>query len=430
MRTLFIDCGMGAAGDMLMGALLSLIPDKDAFIENLNQIGIPDVQISYRTDCKCGITGLHVSVKARGVEEESVDVHEHQHQHHHQEQEMDEQIHTEESSHHHHETVHEHSHHHHASMAYIQEIISGLKVSDKVKTDVSVVYQLIAHAEAKVHGKEITEIHFHEVGMMDALADITGCAMLMEMLDVWKVVVSPVNVGYGKVKCAHGILPVPAPATIELLSDIPCYAGRFEGELCTPTGAALLAYYGTDYAQMPNMRIKGTGYGTGKKEFEAANVVRVVIGETDSETDTVIELCCNLDDMTGEEIGYVMELLLKNGALDVFTTPIGMKKSRPGQMLSVLCKQEQRSKVAEILLKHTTTIGLREYRCNRMILNRREEAFESSFGTVHVKKSTGFGVTKEKMEYEDIKSIADREGLSLQEVKAMIQQEMYHKEEC
>lgn len=430
MRTLFIDCGMGAAGDMLMGALLSLIPDKDAFIENLNQIGIPDVQISYRTDCKCGITGLHVSVKARGVEEESVDVHEHQHQHHHHEQEMDEQIHTEESSHHHHETVHEHSHHHHASMAYIQEIISGLKVSDKVKTDVSVVYQLIAHAEAKVHGKEITEIHFHEVGMMDALADITGCAMLMEMLDVWKVVVSPVNVGYGKVKCAHGILPVPAPATIELLSDIPCYAGRFEGELCTPTGAALLAYYGTDYAQMPNMRIKGTGYGTGKKEFEAANVVRVVIGETDSETDTVIELCCNLDDMTGEEIGYVMELLLKNGALDVFTTPIGMKKSRPGQMLSVLCKQEQRSKVAEILLKHTTTIGLREYRCNRMILNRREEAFESSFGTVHVKKSTGFGVTKEKMEYEDIKSIADREGLSLQEVKAMIQQEMYHKEEC
>lgn len=418
MRTLFLDCGMGAAGDMLMGALLSLIPDKDEFIQKMNQIGIPNVQISYRSDCKCGVTGLHVSVKVDGVEEESIDVHSHSH-------EKEENIHKQEHTNHHHEE----KEHHHAGMHQIQHIINGLEVSDKVKTDVSVIYQLIANAEAKVHGKEVTEVHFHEVGMMDALADITGCAMLMEKLDVWNVVVSPVNVGYGKVKCAHGILPVPAPATIELLSDIPCYAGRFEGELCTPTGAALLAYYGTDYAQMPVMRICGTGYGTGNKDFEAANVVRAVIGETAQETDKVLELCCNLDDMTGEEIGYVMELLQQNGALDVYTSAIGMKKSRPGILLSVICKQEDRSKMAELIFKHTSTIGIREHRCNRIIMNRVEKELDSSFGKVRIKEASGYGVRKEKLEYEDIKAIAEKTGLSIQDIKKLIQKEMYDKEE-
>ena len=340
MRILFFDCGMGAAGDMVMGALLSLITDKDAFIKEINSIGIPDTVVSYENDSKCGISGIHISVQIAGKEEEC----------------------DETDLHHSHEHVH-----HHAGLDDIRKIIDNLKVSDKVKKEVTDIYMMIAQAESKVHKKDVGEIHFHEVGMMDAIADITGCAMLLEKLSVQSIYVSPVNTGFGKVRCAHGILPVPAPATAELLKGIPCYAGRIEGELCTPTGAALLSYYGTTYSQMPPMCIKETGYGCGKKDFEAANVVRAVLGETDSEPDSIIELACNIDDMTGEELGYVTKLLLNEGALDVYTAAIGMKKNRPGILLSVICKRPLREKMTELIFKHTTTIGLREYICNRTI---------------------------------------------------------------
>lgn len=300
MRILFFDCGMGAAGDMVMGALLSLIPDKDAFIKEINSIGIPDTAVSYENDSKCGISGIHISVHIAGKEEEC----------------------DETDLHHSREHVH-----HHAGLDDIRKIIDNLKVSDKVKKEVTNIYMMIAQAESKVHGKDVGEIHFHEVGMMDAIADITGCAMLLEKLSVQSIYISPVNTGFGKVRCAHGILPVPAPATAELLKGVPCYAGRIEGELCTPTGAALLSYYGTAYSQMPPMCIMETGYGCGKKDFEAANVVRAVLGETDSEPDSIIELACNIDDMTGEELGYVTKLLLNEGALDVYTAAISMKKT-------------------------------------------------------------------------------------------------------
>lgn len=330
MRILFFDCGMGAAGDMVMGALLSLIPDKDAFIKEINSIGIPDTVVSYENDSKCGISGIHISVHVSGKEEEC----------------------DETDLHHSHEHVH-----HHAGLDDIRKIIDNLKVSDKVKKEVTDIYMMIAQAESKVHKKDVGEIHFHEVGMMDAIADITGCAMLLEKLSVQSIYVSPVNTGFGKVRCAHGILPVPAPATAELLKGVPCYAGRIEGELCTPTGAALLSYYGTAYSQMPPMCIMETGYGCGKKDFEAANVVRAVLGETDSEPDSIIELACNIDDMTGEELGYVTKLLLNEGALDVYTAAISMKKNRPGILLSVICKRPLREKMTELIFKHTTTIG-------------------------------------------------------------------------
>lgn len=477
MKILYVDCGMGAAGDMLMGSLVSLLPsgEQKEFINKLNNIGIPGVTVTLEDDEKCGIKGKHVKVIIRGNEEESLDVHaheghphgqeghvheEHTHGHDHEIHSHEEHIHGQEGH------IHEHSHgehshnhgHHHASMADIEHMISHLSVSNQVKLDVRAVYKMIAEAESKVHGKDVSEIHFHEVGMVDALCDITGCAMLLEKLAPDQIIVSPVNVGFGKVRCAHGILPVPAPATADLLAGVPCYAGRIEGEMCTPTGAALLKYYADRFGNMPPMAIQSVGYGTGKKDFEAANVVRTILGEdvlsisempnnepvsggtstggssanelsfkeastNGTSTNEVVELACNIDDMTAEELGFAMDVLLENGALDVFTTAIGMKKSRPGILLSVICKEGERDNLAALIFKHTTTIGIREKRCRRMVLDRRESVFHSSIGDVRIKESSGYGVVKRKIEYEDLKKLAENNGISIGEARRIIEKE-------
>lgn len=410
MRTLYLDCGMGAAGDMMMGALLELLPEPEQFLERLNHAGIPGVQVQRVADSKCGICGTHMRVLVQGEEEGH-----HGHEHHHQE-------------HSHGHEHHEHGHSH-ASMEEIGQMIQNLHVSEQVKRDVTAIYGLVAEAEGKVHGKPVTEVHFHEMGMMDAVADITGCAMLMEELGAERVVASPVRTGHGTVRCAHGILPVPAPATAELLTGIPCYGGEIEGELCTPTGAAILKYYVQEFSGMPPMTIQKVGYGTGMKEFAAANVVRAALGETAEEvdprqeqalggqTDVVLELSCSLDDMTGEDIGYACELLLEQGALEVYTAPVMMKKSRPGNLLTVLCREEDREKMAGLLFAHTTTIGIREKRCRRMMLERREKLAEISEGSIRIKESSGYGVVKSKPEYEDVKKAAKQADVPLAEIR-------------
>lgn len=411
MRTLYLECNMGAAGDMLMSALSELVPDKEAFYTRLNEIGIPDVEISWEKAVKCGITGTHAKVLVHGQEEESEDIHAHEHGTHSQE----------EAHHHHHEEEHAHEHtHHHAGLQDIYAMIEGLKLTEEEKDDIRRIYLSIAEAEGKVHGRDVSDIHFHEVGRADALADIAGCVMLMHELKPERVVVSPINVGFGEVRCAHGILPVPAPATALLLEGIPCYAGRIEGELCTPTGAALLRYFADEFSQLPIMRIEKTGYGMGKKDFAAANCVRAILGESEEDTEQVTELCCNLDDMTPEELGYASELLLEQGALEVFTTPVGMKKSRPGILLTLLCKTTEKQKFAELLFKHTTTIGIREHTCNRMVLKRSEKQKQVAGSTVRIKVSEGYGVTKEKPEYEDLKKLAEETGLSIRELKQQL----------
>lgn len=387
MKTLYLECNMGAAGDMLMAALLELHPDKDDFVKRLNQAGIPHVAIEAVPGQKCGISGTRMKVEIEGREEGAY--------------------------------MHDHAGHTHVhmSMQEIVQIVDGLQVSEEVKTDVKNIYNLIAQAEGKVHGKEVTEIHFHEVGMMDAIADITGCSMLFHELDVEKIITSPVNVGFGQVKCAHGVLPVPAPATALLLQGIPCYAGRTEGELCTPTGAAILKYFTDEYGKMPQMTVEKIGYGLGKKDFEAANCIRAMLGETEGSSDRIVELCCNLDDMTPEEVGYAEELILAEGALDVFTAAIGMKKGRPGVLFTVLCRPEDKKKMAELLFKHTTTIGIREAYHDRMVMNRTEYVRKSEYGDIRMKKCTGYGVTREKPEYEDLRKIADITGMPLRELK-------------
>lgn len=407
MRTLYLDCSMGAAGDMLAAALLELIPDGDKFIEEMNSLGIPDVSVAKETSVKCGVTGTHFSVKVHGEEEESADVHHHEHHHHGEEH------------HHHHE--HYHGGHHHSSMHDIEHIIGGhLNLPQKVLNDITAVYSLIAEAESKVHGKPVTEIHFHEVGAMDAVADITAVCLLMNKIAPDRVVVSPVHVGSGQVECAHGILPVPAPAAAHILRDVPIYGGNISGELCTPTGAALLKHFADGFGNMPVMTVQKIGYGMGKKDFEAANCVRAMLGESGAQGDTVTELSCNLDDMTGEAIGFAMETLLAAGALDVYTIPIGMKKSRPGVMLCTLCRTEDKNKIAELIFKHTTTIGIRENTFSRYTLNRAEENIETPYGTVRKKISSGYGVKREKYEFEDVAAIARKNEMSLSEVTEKI----------
>lgn len=405
MRTLYLDCGMGAAGDMLAAALCELLPEPDKFIEKLNALSIPNVEFKKESSVKCGITGTHISVSVGGIEE---DEHLHEHSHHH----------GHEHSHEHH--GHSHEHHHHSGMSDIEHIISHLDVPEKVRGDVLAVYSLIAEAESHVHGKPVSEIHFHEVGTMDAVADITAVCLLINELSPDEIIASPVHVGSGQVKCAHGILPVPAPATAYILKDVPIYGGKIQGELCTPTGAALLKHFAARFGDMPVMRTSAVGYGMGKKDFEAANCVRALLGESADNTDTVWELSCNVDDMTAEEIAFAMERLFDGGALEVYTIPIGMKKSRTGTLIRVMCRLSDKEKLLGLLFRHTTTIGVRENETRRYVLNRSSDTVETPYGTVRRKTSSGYGVTKYKYEYDDLSRIAKQENMSLSEVRKLL----------
>ena len=390
MSILYLDCFMGAAGDMLTAALLELLPDRDSFLKELNAIGIPHMEITAEPSGKCGIHGTHVSVKIHHMEED-----EHEHHHHHE----------------------EHHHHDHSAMADITHRISHLNIPEEVRKDVIAVYTLLAQAESHVHGVPVAEIHFHEVGTLDALADITAVCMLIRKLQPSKILASPIHVGSGTVRCAHGILPVPAPATQELLKGLPIYSGEIKGELCTPTGAALLKHFVHDFVPMPAMVPTAVGYGMGKKDFPIANCVRAILGEENSQGEDIYELSCNLDDMTPEDIAFAMDILLEKGALDVYTTSIGMKKSRPGVMLSVLCKAEMKEEMYTLLFTHTTTLGIREQSFRRAVLKRESISVETEFGHIRCKISKGYGVEKRKYESDDLCRIAKETNLSLSEIR-------------
>ena len=289
-----------------------------------------------------------------------------------------------------------------------------------MRADALAVFDLLAGAEAAVHGAPVENVHFHEIGSIDALADVLNVSALMEELAPERVFASPVNVGGGTVKCAHGVLPVPAPATERLLRGIPCYEGEIKSELCTPTGAALLRHFADEFGPMPPMEISAAGYGAGKKDFGALNAVRVLLGETGGPREQLTELSCNLDDCTAEELGFAMEELFAAGALDVWTTPIGMKKSRPGVLLSCLCHAQDRDALLRCLFRHTSTLGVRETHCGRYTLERSIVTAASAYGDVRVKRSAGYGVVREKPEYEDLARLAREKGVSLRDVKNTI----------
>ena len=493
MKTLYIECAMGAAGDMLTAALLELMPDKEAALVKLNAMGIPGVVFEAEPSAKCGITGTHMRVLIHGKEEGAVPCgHTHAHAHHHEhdhahenhhEHEHDhvherhhehehhahthEHAHVQEDAHchdheHHHDHEHEHHHHdrvhHHAhhGMAEIRSLIAELAVSETVKEKALAVYQSIAEAESRVHGAEVDQIHFHEVGSMDAVADVTAVCLLMELLAPEQVIVSPIHVGSGTVLCAHGRLPVPAPATALILEGMPIYGGSVQGELCTPTGAALLKTFADSFGPMPPMTVAKTGYGMGTKDFEQANCLRAMLGESftmngtgskmqtgqdaegentgsrgaagkDTETENlaghesrITEISCNLDDMTGEDIAFAAERILQAGALDVFTESIYMKKGRPAVKLTVLARPEDEERLAGEIFRHTSTIGVRIHTDRRYELARRSEQRKTPLGTIEVKISEGFGVRREKIEFTSLKQIAETSGKRLAEVRAAL----------
>ena len=404
MKTLYLECNMGAAGDMLMAALYELLPQtqKDAFLDTMNRL-LPGVTVTPRGAVTCGIAGTHMEVLVHGQEEHSHDValgaardalHDHGHEH-----------------------DHGHHHHHHASPADIAAILAGLDVPEAVKSNAKAVYDRIAAAEAKAHGVPVAEVHFHEVGALDAVADVTGVCLAMHLLAPDRVAASPVHVGSGQVRCAHGIMPVPAPATAHLLTGIPTYGGEIRGELCTPTGAALLAHFCGSFGPQPAMAVTAVGIGAGTKEFPAANCVRAFLGETEEGgREAVSELVCHIDDMTAEALAFAGERLLDAGALDVSTAPITMKKSRSAWALTVLCRPADEERLAKAVLRETSTLGVRVRRCDRYILSPSGRTVETAYGPMAVKTGRGFGIRREKPEYRDVARVAKEQGLPFQQV--------------
>lgn len=395
MKTLYLDCAMGCAGDMLTAALLELHPEPDAALRTLNEAFAGQVVITASPDKKCGISGTHITVDIHGQIE---DDHLHDHP--------------------------DHEHHHHTSITQVRQWISALPLPEQVVQDALNVYQLIAEAESAVHGHSIENIHFHEVGSLDAMADVVSVCYLLHALNPDRVLASPVHVGSGTVRCAHGILSVPAPATLRLLKDVPIYSADIQGELCTPTGAALLKYFVQEFGPMPVLCVSDTGIGTGTKDFARANLLRALWSNEAGREEQILELVCNLDDMTPEDLGFVQERLFQLGALDVYTINIGMKKCRPGVLLTCMCWETKREEMLSYIFQNTTTLGVRVYTCERYGLEHSIRTVETEYGPVRVKRAEGWGAVRQKIEYEDLRAIALQSNQSLAQVREKLQ----HKE--
>lgn len=399
---------------MLMSALYEVCPlsVKEEFLMVMNDL-IPNARVAVETVDRSGIQGTRMHVLVDGREEESLEHHA-AHAH----------------AAHDHNHVLQHSTHEHHSIMDIHDTIASMNISEAVKQSACSIYDRLAAAEGHAHGREMTEIHFHEVGTCDAILDVVGVCWLMDKLAPERVIASPVRTGYGSVECAHGILPVPAPATAFLLQGIPCYAGAVEGELCTPTGAAVLGEMADEYGSMPNMVIHEVGYGMGKKEFPILNCIRSFYGDLRDvghahasaihPNGSVVELACNIDDMTAEELGYAMEVLRENGALEVYTTVAQMKKNRSGYVFTCLCRPEMEALLAELVMKHTTTIGIRRRTWERYELERTVDTVNTQYGPVRVKRSKGYGVEKQKPEYDDLVRIAREQGCSIDAIRKEI----------
>ncbi|MEY8517770.1 nickel pincer cofactor biosynthesis protein LarC [Lachnospiraceae bacterium 29-84] len=443
MKTLFIECNMGAAGDMLMGALYELLdePKQRSFLDTMNGLFPDKLMISPSPSEKCGVWGTKMNVAILGRTEEAAGQTPVDEPHNHGQEAISQRHHGQGAS-----------SHLHASYPKMLADIDRLPLPASVKEHAKAVYTLIGTAESNAHHTDISQIHFHEVGTLDALMDVTGCCLLMELLEPEQILASPIHVGSGSVRCAHGVLPVPAPATAYILRDVPIYGGSIEGELCTPTGAALLKHFVTQFTAMPPMSVEKTGYGMGTRDFSTANCLRAFWGSmeilpvpspkqlpdsyetkplapvTEEETrpdfytelfhnlDQILELSCNLDDMSPEAVSYAVNLLIDAGALDAYTTPVYMKKNRPGLLLTCLCNLEEESRFSRLILTHTATRGIRIQPCYRRTLDAQFRKVRTIYGEITVKISTGYGISKYKPEYEDVASAAKQCKVPFQKV--------------
>lgn len=434
MKILYLDLGMGAAGDMLAGALLGLLDEKARAetLETLNAALPAGVAATCERAAQHGLAGWKFTVTVDGAEEtphpspaaEETDCHGPSGL----------------------AMTGTGTHHVHRDLADIAGIVAGMGLDEAVGAQVLEVYRAIAAAEGEAHGAPAELVHFHELGALDAVADVTAAALALHALGAVRVAASPVALGGGTVRCAHGVLPVPAPATALLLRGVPACAGPVESELCTPTGAALVHMFVQDFGAMPCMAAQRVGYGFGTKAFpERPNCVRAILGEaeeTDGEEmrradghglapygeeakEEVIEFSCNLDDMTPEDIGFALERIFAAGALDAWTVAAGMKKNRPGVVLTALCTEQARADVLETMLAHTTTLGVREQTLRRHVLPRELETVQTDFGPVRRKVARVYGAEKAKWEYEDVARIAREQGMTLAEVRAVLDADGY-----
>ncbi len=387
MKALYFDCQSGISGNMTLGALLEITKDENYLRQELDKLHVDGYYITINKTVKNGISGTYVDV--------ILENHEHYHDHH---------------------------HHEHRNLHDINHIIDQSELDEKVKDLAKRIFLRVAKAESKVHQKSLDEIHFHEVGAIDSIVDIVGCAILIQQINPDVIYSSVVHDGYGYVECAHGTIPVPVPATSEIFTDpkVKMKQVDIEGEMVTPTGAAIISELAESFGTMPTMNVSQIGWGCGTKDFKIPNVLKVSLGEIEAQNEDVIVLECNIDDISGEVLGYTMERLFEHGALDVFYTPIYMKKNRPAYRLSVILKENDLKEIQDVIFKETSTIGVRYRHESRTILKRELSTIETPYGLLKVKKVYNDHQEYIYPEYESAKQLAKDHHLALKDIYNLV----------
>lgn len=411
MKTLYFDCSSGISGNMTLGALLEIVGDDNSLLEELKKLNVDGYRIEISNKVKNGITGKYVDVILEDDEHEHHQEHVHQHEH-------ETAIHNNTHEDIHHEHSHEHHHHAHRNLNDVNEIIDNSSIDDKSKELAKRIFLRVAKAEAKVHNKSLDEVHFHEVGAIDSIVDIVGTAILINKINPDKIISSIVNDGYGFIECAHGTMSVPVPATSEIFasSNVKFRQIDVDTELVTPTGAAIIAELAEEFTTLPAMVTEKIGWGAGYKDLKIPNVLKVYYGEMEQPSENFVVMETNVDDCSGEVLAYTSEKLFENGALDVFYTPIFMKKGRPAYRLSVACRKEDMFKLQNIMFKETTTIGIRYRFESRTELGREMVEIDTKYGKLKAKKVTNDGETYVYPEYESLKEIAKKSNIPLKEL--------------
>ncbi|NDV23294.1 nickel pincer cofactor biosynthesis protein LarC [Desulfovibrio sp. JC022] len=410
MNILYYDCFSGISGDMNLAAMIDLGVDPEFLKAELSKLGLDD-EFSFKVskDSRKGIFGTRVDVELA--------------HHHHGHEEHEGHGHTHNHGHHH--------HHDHRNLNDIEKIINSSNLSEKVKRTSLAIFKRVAEAEAKIHGSTLYEVHFHEVGATDSIVDIIGAAICFHELDIDNIWCSAIELGGGFVNCAHGKIPVPAPATSEILTGKPTTQGAVPKETTTPTGAAILAELVDNFSDSPRMSVQKTAYGIGHRDNDIPNVLRVQLANIklqskDEQADYLPTiparlLQCNIDDMTGEMLGAALDQLMEDGAMDVHFTPIVMKKNRPATTLSLLCSAEDEDKFKRLIFKHTSTLGIKSIAIEKTVLGVSFDKLETPLGTVTMKNALLDGkIIRSKPELEDCRALAKAHGISLSEVYLQI----------
>lgn len=407
MKTLYFDCSSGISGNMTLGALIEILGDEEYLLKELKKLNINGYKIEISKKIKNGITGTYVNVILEN-DENIYSI-----------QEKNEHIHDDINKENQHYSEHNDYHHHqHRNLTDINAIIDDSQIDEESKSLAKKIFLRVAKAESKVHNKPIEEVHFHEVGAIDSIIDIVGTAILINRIKPKKIIASIINDGYGFIECAHGMMSVPVPATSEIFRDSNVMFRQIDidTELVTPTGAAIIAELATEFTTLPAMKIQKIGWGAGSKELKIPNILKVYLGDTEEQDNKIVVMETNIDDCSGEVLGYTMEKILQNGALDVFYTPIYMKKNRPAYRLTVVCKKEKIQELQKIIFRETTTIGIRYRYENRSELSREIIEIDTKYGKIKAKRVENNGEYYIYPEYEELKKIAESKNVPIKDL--------------